>query len=499
MTMAGNRGTPIRTAVMLGAGDGGRLRPVSHGKPKCLVELLGVTLLERNLHALKEAGIQEVVIVVGYRGYAVEGIAEQLNGGGLKVRCVPNPDWRSGNGMSLMCARAAVNGQRRFLVLMSDHLYGSGTLRDFLPLVPEDGPSHVLVDFAPDAGVDKDDATYVRLADDRRVCAIGKGLTEAQGVDCGVFAYTQDIFAALEKSLAAGDSSLTGANCHLIREHGLRGVPLRVGFWQDIDTPADYEHARRKLLAGLVSPADGLISRHLNRRVSRLLTSWLARTQVTPNQVTAVSFLLGLVGAALFALGQPLWAGLSVQLGSISDGVDGELARLKCKLSPRGAFFDSLLDRYADGLILLGMGYYAYTLAPGWVPVLLTVAAVFGIPLSMGFKDRYQIAFGRSYTSQGDDGWVRYLLPNRDGRLFVVMLGGVTGLILPALAIVALVSHGVFLGRLWQVGRRQERSLPEVRTTGPGEAAVRPQLLEQPAAEAAAVAFELPPSPPTLD
>jgi len=460
-----------------------------------LVELLGLTLLERNLQALKEAGIQDVVIVVGYQGRAVEEMVGQLHGGGINIRCVPNPDWKLGNGMSLMCARNAVSDQCRFLVLMSDHLYGAGALRNFLLRVPDDGRSHVLVDFTPDAGVDKEDATCVRVADHARVCAIGKGLTEAHGVDCGLFAYTQGLFAALEKSFAAGDYSLTGANRYLIQGHSLASVLLQDGFWQDIDTPADYEHARKKLLAAVVSPGDGLISRHINRRFSRVISAWLARTQVTPNQITVVSFLSGLVGAVLFALGQPLWAGLTVQLASILDGADGELARLKLRTSAWGALLDSVLDRYADGLILLAMGYYAYTVAPGWVPVLLTVAAVFGAPLSMAFKDRYRIAFGHSYSSQSEDGWAQYLLPNRDGRLFVVMLGGVTGLILPALAFVALVSHLVFARRLWLFRKRQRCTLPRARTAVPVAKSAQPELVEPPAAEATAVASRLAPSP----
>ncbi len=488
--------TPVRTAVILGAGNGGRLCSVSNGKPKCLVELLGLTLLERSLQALKEAGIREVVIVVGYQGDAVGEVMEQLNGDGLNVRCVTNPDWRLGNGMSLMFARDAVSDQGSFLVLMSDHLYGDGVLRDSLSRVPDDGRSHVLVDFTPDAEIDAADATNVRVDHNGEVCAIGKELTAVHGVDCGLFVYTQDIFAALEKSFAAGDYSLTGANRHLIQEQGLACIPIDAGFWQDIDTPADYEQAKRKLLAALVSPEEGLISRHINRKFSRILSTWLTRTPVTPNQVTVVSFLLGLVGAALFMLGQPLWAGLTVQLASIVDGADGELARLKLKTSAWGGFLDSLLDRYADGLILMAMGYYAYTIAPGWVPVMLTVAAVFGIPLSMAFKDRYRIAFGRSYTSQSDDGWAQYLLPNRDGRLFIVMLGGVTGMILPALAFVTFAAHLVFFRRLWLVGRRQRRSFLPLKAAVPVEISVWPEWDEPLVTQAAEVVSELPVSSP---
>ena len=202
------------------------------------------------------------------------------------------------------------------------------------------------------------------------------------------------------------------------------------------------------VLTSLASPGDGLVARHINRKFSRPITAWFSRTAVTPNQVTIASFLMALAGAVLFAVREPLWAGLTVQLASIVDGVDGELARLKLRTSAFGTLLDSLLDRYADGLIVLAMGYYSYTLSPGWAPLLVTAAALLGVPLSMAFKDRYRIAFGCSFTSQADDAWSRYLLPNRDGRLFVAMLGGVSGFVLPALAFTAVVSHLVFLRRL---------------------------------------------------
>ena len=101
MKVAEKQGTSIRTAVMLGAGGGQRLRQVTNGKPKCLVDLLGLTLLARNLRALKEVGILDVFLVVGYQGDAIQEAEGQLNCDGLNVRCLPTPDWRSGNGVSL--------------------------------------------------------------------------------------------------------------------------------------------------------------------------------------------------------------------------------------------------------------------------------------------------------------------------------------------------------------------------------------------------------------
>ncbi len=67
-----HKATSPRTAVILAAGDGGRLQRVTNGTPKCLLAVLGLTLLERNILALRDAGIQQVFVVMGCQGTAIK-------------------------------------------------------------------------------------------------------------------------------------------------------------------------------------------------------------------------------------------------------------------------------------------------------------------------------------------------------------------------------------------------------------------------------------------
>ena len=67
-------------------------------------------------------------------------------------------------------------------------------------------------------------------------------------------------------------------------------------------------------------PQEGLVSKHLNRRVSRPLARMLARSPVTPNQVSVASFAVALGSLALFIGGHNVWAGLAAQASSIIDG-----------------------------------------------------------------------------------------------------------------------------------------------------------------------------------
>ncbi|GAG42385.1 unnamed protein product, partial [marine sediment metagenome] len=67
---------------------------------------------------------------------------------------------------------------------------------------------------------------------------------------------------------------------------------------------------------------DGYISRHINRKLSEPMAQLLAKTGVTPNQITWVSFSIAFLSFISFIFGQNIAAGLLVQLSSIVDGID---------------------------------------------------------------------------------------------------------------------------------------------------------------------------------
>lgn len=62
-----------------------------------------------------------------------------------------------------------------------------------------------------------------------------------------------------------------------------------------------------------------------------------------------------MLGGVVFALGVAWLAGLIAAMAQILDGVDGQFARLRGEQSKSGAFLDSVLDRYADGAMVIGM------------------------------------------------------------------------------------------------------------------------------------------------
>ena len=106
---------------------------------------------------------------------------------------------------------------------------------------------------------------------------------------------------------------------------------------------------------------------------------------LTPNIITLLGFSVCVAGAALVALGWPLYGGIVFLVGGILDLFDGALARLTGKTSPFGALLDSVFDRLGEAALFVGLGIY-YLLAdlsPAQL-ILSTLAVLLGLVFSQG-------------------------------------------------------------------------------------------------------------------
>ena len=105
-----------------------------------------------------------------------------------------------------------------------------------------------------------------------------------------------------------------------------------------------------------------MISRRIQQRARHLVTLLikpLARLGVTPNTLTVIGLLLGILAAVVIAQGLLVAGGLLVLFAGIFDMFDGAMARVRHAATTFGAFFDSTLDRYSESIILLGLLLYA--------------------------------------------------------------------------------------------------------------------------------------------
>tara|TARA_B100002003_G_scaffold107522_1_gene99845 strand:- start:175 stop:825 length:651 start_codon:yes stop_codon:yes gene_type:complete len=187
---------------------------------------------------------------------------------------------------------------------------------------------------------------------------------------------------------------------------------------------------------------DGYISKHINRKMSEPMARLLAKTKVTPNQMTWAAFGIALLSFVSFVLGYNLIAGLLVQLSSIVDGIDGSLARLKGMTSEFGGFLDSVLDRYADILIVLGLTLWSVsheTYSGIWLAGMLAITGTICISYTRArISPNHRHLFNKGLKS----------LASRDIRLFLIMLGAVIGQAYFCLVAIAVLTNLVIFYRL---------------------------------------------------
>lgn len=392
-----------------------------------MLRLGGLTLLERCVRTLQRLELDELVVVTGHDGEALERHARSL--GDTSVTIVEAAEWREGNGRSLAAAEALVRDEDLFLVVTVDHVLPLAALRD---LVASECPA-ALIDRAPTAA-ELAEGTKVLLAEDR-VLAFGKEL-ESSTIDCGAFVLPPDVFEAHRTALRDGDASLAAAVSALTSSRPLLAVDVASDMWTDVDVPEDLRSARRRLRRSLGKAGDGPVSTHLNRPISTRLSMLLAPLPVSPDLVSVVVAIAGLAAGVLLGTGRGVAGGIAVQVVSVLDGVDGELARLQLRTSARGGMVDGMLDRVVDAAVIGGLGAWAAATSGATVVVWLVVAALTGAMLSMASKDRARLLGLRP----APEAWIGRLLGGRDGRMLLIAIAAVAGRPVLGLAVVAATS-----------------------------------------------------------
>ena len=234
----------VSTAVILAAGNGDRFQNPTHDS-KLLQPLLGRPILLRTIEAAHDAGIRDFTIVVGYQADRVRALAESGRPAGARMQFVVNPEWRLENGVSALAARPLV-GHERFALLMGDHVFEPPVLQRMLRLDVEANESLLAIDARPVSRAQADEATKVRRQGSR-IVAIGKDLATFDALDTGVFVFSPELFDALERARALGDTTLSGGVRQLAARGLLRGVEIGDAAWCDIDTLSDLAAAESAL------------------------------------------------------------------------------------------------------------------------------------------------------------------------------------------------------------------------------------------------------------
>ena len=200
-----------------------------------------------------------------------------------------------------------------------------------------------------------------------------------------------------------GGEIAVGPLRRLLERGGLRNEPLRrstgeLPFALN-GRPEDRDEAELRLARSLrheTSNTDTLLARLLDRRVSWRISLRLARTRITPNQVTVANTCIGLVCAVLFAIpsyGWRLLASILFLASTTIDGIDGELARLQMRETEWGGRLDVITDNIVHVAIFAGVfvGVYRESSNPIFLwllPLQLGGFALAALSTFMAFRIR---------------------------------------------------------------------------------------------------------------
>ncbi len=165
----------------------------------------------------------------------------------------------------------------------------------------------------------------------------------------------------------------------------------------------------------------------------------LAKTGVTPNQITVLGMLISLVGAYLFYRGTQFWAAGVLLFGSLIDALDGTLARLTGKTSRFGAFLDSTFDRISDGAVLFGIA----------LGNLVDWRVVF-----MAFMGSYLVSYERCRAELAGSGKLAIGIAERAERLLIIIITALFGYVKYGVYIVTLLAWITVFQRLYAAYQR---------------------------------------------
>ena len=339
-------------ALILAAGDGGRLENLTNDKPKPLIQLLGLSLIERAILTAKQAGIREFVIVVGYLADKIKANLKNGNRLGVKISYVENEEWQRENGVSVLKARDLF--AENFVLLMSDHVFDVRILKE---LVNYNAGSSVVL--AIDRGEPLPGDTKV-LEKDGKIFSIGKGIKESNCRDTGIFLCSPKIFSYLEEEVKEGRTELThgivkaaknkDAEVYDITQINPYIPSMRKeikAFWMDIDTKEDLIKAKKDLIENACKGRNDLLATFVNKPIENFIVKHIANKKITPNQITLIINIIAYASTVLFLNGYLLYASLITFVVSFMDGVDGKLSRVKISSSPFGKLehaFDFLFE-----------------------------------------------------------------------------------------------------------------------------------------------------------
>jgi UDP-N-acetylglucosamine diphosphorylase / glucose-1-phosphate thymidylyltransferase / UDP-N-acetylgalactosamine diphosphorylase / glucosamine-1-phosphate N-acetyltransferase / galactosamine-1-phosphate N-acetyltransferase len=240
--------------VVLAAGEGKRMRPLTAKRPKVMLPLANRPMMEHLVIAARDAGITGFVFVVGYGEREVRNYFGDGSRWGIRIRYAPQR-YQQGTADALNAARGYVKG--KFLLLNGDMMLQSADIR---ALCEHEAPcmGTSATDHPEDYGVIAVEGGYVTALEEK------SSHPKSSTINAGAYVIEPDIFEHIDAVVtsARGELELTDALVDYIRNKKLRACPVLS--WMDVGYPWDMLEANGKLMASAESKNEGTFEREVS-------------------------------------------------------------------------------------------------------------------------------------------------------------------------------------------------------------------------------------------
>jgi phosphatidylglycerophosphate synthase len=179
-----------------------------------------------------------------------------------------------------------------------------------------------------------------------------------------------------------------------------------------------------------------MLSKKLGRSLDRPLARLASHVPFTPNAITITGFIF-MIFACSVLVSDLMTGGILVLTAGFFDMLDGAIARAKNMVSPYGAFLDSVLDRYADAVIMLAISWNMFSLG-NTVGMLLALASLVG---------SFLVSYARA-RAEGLGVSCSHGLMERPERIILIAAGAITGYIIPVLWVMTILTHYTVVQRI---------------------------------------------------
>ena len=244
-------------AVVLAAGEGTRLRPLTYTRPKHLIPVGGKPILEHVLLALKEAGIREICLIVGYKAEMIKNQFSDGSNLGLKIEYAAQPK-PMGTANAIKMAEPHVG--ENFLVVYGDLLFTPEAVMNVLRMHKQSQP---LVTMAVVPVANPEHYGVVKLEDNWVVDLVEKPKREeapSNLINAGIYVFSDEIFEKIEKTEPSirGELEITDS-LKLLMSEGRKVLAEKIprGEWIDTGYPWNLLEANEWILKRTESSIKG--------------------------------------------------------------------------------------------------------------------------------------------------------------------------------------------------------------------------------------------------